>query len=149
MLFIVACNLKTKTELYLERELDILDNVISINNGKLGDEILVRKIGVIRNRDKNTRDLILLLDSVPISERENQLIRIIAYKEILGTWHKSDTWDIKINPISNKKNQYIVHDLVSRIEIRADTLKMFLIDAEREMAISDTIQFNNLYLDND
>ena len=59
-LILSSCKLKTKTELYLERGLDILSNKKEVNFS-LGGNITVKEVGVIRDQKENKKTLVLKL----------------------------------------------------------------------------------------
>ncbi len=143
-----SCNLKSKTEIYLERGLDILDNVIVLNDDSF-HRFKINKIGVIRENEKNIRKLIFMIeDYEPISQNDTYKMRLIAHKEILRKHHISEIWDIEINIFEKREYQYIIHDIETEFKNRIDTVKIVLIDNNNK-PISDTIKFNNLYLNND
>ena len=57
-LILGSCKLKTKTELYLERGLDILSNKKEVDFS-FGKDIKVAEIGIVRDQKENKKTLIL------------------------------------------------------------------------------------------
>ena len=60
ILIVVSCRLKTKTELYLERGLDILRNKKAVNF-TFTEGVQVEEVGVIRDQKENKKTLVLKL----------------------------------------------------------------------------------------
>ena len=105
-------------------------------------------MGVIRE-DNNNRKLIFMIEDYKSSTIDNSLkIRLFAQKEILRKYHNSEIWDIEIDVFKTGKYKYIIHEINTEIKNRVDTVKIVLIN-QSQKAISDTIKFNNLYLNND
>ncbi len=117
-LFLSSCKLKTKTELYLERGLDILSNKKEVDFS-FGKDIKVAEIGIIRDQKENKKTLILKLDGPVNQEFLNEHIlgieaQIVQDKKILKK-------NLDFKPELTTINQH--YYLVSEIDVPQDKIK--------------------------
>ncbi len=139
ILTVTSCLNKSKFDLHMERGLDVLDNTIEVNQEI--NEIFIKKIGVILDRNKDTRVLIMEVENDSLIKMPE--IKIVALKEILGKFHNKEVWKFKPNFKIFKKNQYLFHEIKTDINTRIDTLYLSLNNS------NDSLVINNLYLDNE
>ncbi|WP_250433641.1 hypothetical protein [Hanstruepera flava] len=112
---------KPKTELYLERGLDILSNKVNVNFD-LYDGIIIEEVGVIRDQKEGTKTLVFKLN-------ENTSMNDLLSKDVfLGVrvWiigknaqKRIENWDFKPNLIEVEGYKYIL----KRINIKEDQIK--------------------------
>lgn len=138
-----SCNLKTKNELYMERGLDILDNTINLSNYNFENNLGILKLGVIRNQNLKTRDLIIQLDDPNIEYP----YRVHAFHGYLTKNSIHEVWEIEPQVIQINNYNYIIYRLNTSIKHKVDTLMIYKYNDSYKT--SDTLILNNLYLNND
>ena len=148
-LILSSCKLKTKTELYLERGLDILSNKKEVDFS-FGKDIKVAEIGIVRDQKENKKTLILKLDG-PVNQdflNEHMLgieAQIIQDKNILKK-------NLDFKPKLIIVNQY--NYLVSEIDVPQDKIKQMTLffyrtnDPEKQI-VSGPLKLNNIITYND
>ncbi len=148
-LILSSCKLKTKTELYLERGLDILSNKKEVNFS-LGGNITVKEVGVIRDQKENKKTLVLKLAG-PVNQgflNDHILGVRIQIKQDKKTIRKN--FDFK--PLLITVNEY---DYLARvIDVPQDKIKQMDLffyqtnDPEKQI-VGELLKLNNIITYND
>jgi hypothetical protein len=124
LLGFLSCQLKTKTELYLEMGLKHLDNTVELNE-TLYDSIFVERIGVIRDKKLGKLDLVIKLDHVVSQnylEPYNIGVRTYTLEEKIK---KIETWSFHPKILLVKDHVYIVSELMTN-NIMIDSIYLYL-----------------------
>lgn len=150
-LFMLAFACKPKTELYLERGLDILSNKKEVNF-QIHKGITIREIGVIRDQEKNDKTLVFKLNSSTVKESFNDVntlglrVWIVDDNEV----KRIENWDFKPKLFQIKEHKYILKE----IEIKEDQIKkmkiyMFKEEEGKKFKIGDSLMLNKVNTYND
>jgi len=149
LLFLGSCNLKTKTELYLERGLDILSNKKEVNFS-FGGNITVNEVGVIRDQKENKKTLVLKLDE-PVNIdflNEHMLgikIQIRKDKKVL-----KKNFDFKPQLITVNEYNYLVRVIdVPQDKIKEMTLFFYRTNDPEKQIVGELLELNNIITYND
>ena len=148
---VVSCELKSKTELYLERGLDILSNKKQLDFS-IYDSVTIKELGVIRDRKEDLKTLVFKLN--PDAEEENFLD-----EKILGVrvWiidsnnnKRIENWDFKPQLTTVNGFNYIT----KKIEVQEDQIKkmkiyMFRIKNGKKLKSGDSLMLNKVNTYND
>lgn len=124
LLMVLVNSCKPKTELYLERGLDILSNKHELNY-KINDVVTITELGVIRDQKEGVKTLVLKLNDSASAEAINKDIIIGLTVWIIDENKKKriEKWDFipKFTQVKNFKyilNQIkIKEDQISRMKI--------------------------------
>lgn len=146
---IFAC--KPKTELYLERGLDILSNVKKVEFN-IYQDIIIKRIGVIRDQKEETKTLVFKLDSNTNDDsiKNNYVIGLKAWIENDNNRERIENWDFRPKIITSKGHKYILKE----IKVKEDKIKKMKIYAYQNIdgkkhKIGSSILLNKIYTYND
>lgn len=118
LILIIGC--KPKTDLYLERGLDILSNKKEVKFN-ISHDIIINEIGVIRDQKKGIKTLVFKLDEMTTQEAFNNVntlgIRVWIVDE--NGKKRIEDWDFKPKLVQVKKHNYIL----KKIAIKEDQVK--------------------------
>ena len=124
LMLIFGC--KSKTELYLERGLDILSNVKEIDFN-IYQDLTVNEVGIIRDQKEDTKTLVFKLDNdtnVKAFENDN-IIGIRVWIIDNNNNKRKEDWDFKPKLIQSNDYKYITKE----IEVEEDRIKKMKIYA--------------------
>lgn len=142
-----SCKLKTKTELYLERDLDILSNKKEVNFS-FNDDIEIEEIAVIRDKKENKKTLVLKLENSTVQKNFlNCLFKITAKIEQEDGAKRIDEWEFEPIITVAGENRYIL----KQINIKEDKIQKFTIQLVKnnEKLNDKALIVKNLYTYND
>ncbi len=128
--FLTAMSCKSKTELYLERGLDILSNKKEVNF-QLFKDVWVKEIGVIRDQKLEKKTLILNLKDTSgkavfeIDDMIGVRVWIIDDNKV----KRVENWDFKPQIVYRKGFKY----LLKEIKIKEDQIKKMKIYSFKEI----------------
>lgn len=124
----VAC--KPKTDLYLERGLDLLSNTEKVNFN-IFKEITINEIGVIRDQKEGIKTLVFKLDNNTDEEafKNNNLIGVRVWIVDENKAKRIENWDFKPKLTQVKKHKYILKE----IKIKEDQIKKMKIYMYQEI----------------
>lgn len=144
-----AC--KPKTELYLERGLDILSNVKEIEFN-LYEDIIIEEIGIIRDQKEEAKTLVLKLDNNINKEafKNNNIIGVKVWIVDNNNNERIENWDFKPKLIQSKEYKYILKE----IKVKEDRIKKMKIYAYQKIdgkkhKIGSSILLHKIYTYND
>lgn len=139
-----SCTVKPKTELYLERGLDILSNKKQVNF-ILIDSIEIEQIGVIRDKKEHIKVVVLMMNPETDSMSLNGF-RIGLRAEIKGDGGRirTEQWDFEPKIVEVKSFRY----LTKEIKLREDKIQKLSVFLYREIDTSEQILGNVLTLEN-
>ena len=128
--FLTAMSCKSKTELYLERGLDILSNIKEVNF-QLFKDVWVKEIGVIRDQKLEKKTLILnLKDSLGKAMFEiDDMIGVRVWIIDDNKVKRVENWDFKPLIVYRKGFKY----LLKEIKIKEDQIKKMKIYSFKEI----------------
>ena len=128
--FLTAMSCKSKTELYLERGLDILSNKKEVNF-QLFKDVWVKEIGVIRDQKLEKKKLILnLKDSLGKAMFEiDDMIGVRVWIIDDNKVKRVENWDFKPLIVYRKGFKY----LLKEIKIKEDQIKKMKIYSFKEI----------------
>lgn len=117
---------KPKTELYLERGLDILSNVKEVEFN-IYQDIIIKKIGVIRDQKVMTKTLVFKLDDSANQKalKNNYVIGVKVWIMDENNNERKDNWDFRPELIKSNDHKYFV----KKINIKEDKIKKMKIYA--------------------
>lgn len=106
LLLVLINSCKPKTELYLERGLDILSNKHELNY-KINDDLIITEMGVIRDQKEGVKTLVLKLNDSATASATDQDIYIGLTVWIIDENQKKriEKWDFipKFTQVKNHK----------------------------------------------
>lgn len=139
-----GCTFKPKTELYLERGLDLLSNKKQVNFILL-DSIEIEQIGVVRDKKEQKKVIVFMMNPETDSKRLDGL-RVGLRAGIRGEDNKFRTvqWDFDPKIIERKGHRYLTKD----IKLREDKIQKLSVFLYRDIDTSEQIQGNVLMLKN-
>lgn len=124
-MFFVLFACKPKTELYLERGLDILSNVKQMDFN-IYKNISIKELGVIRDQKEGTKTLVFKLDnSVEDEDFDNIIIGIRVWILDNKKNIREENWDFEPQIVQIKDYKYILKE----IKIKEDRIKKMKIYA--------------------
>jgi hypothetical protein len=128
--FLTAMSCKSKTELYLERGLDILSNKKEVNF-QLFKDVWVKEIGVIRDQKLEKKTLILnLKDTLGKAMFEiDDMIGVRVWIIDDNKVKRVENWDFKPLIVYRKGFKY----LLKEIKIKEDQIKKMKIYSFKEI----------------
>ena len=128
--FLTAMSCKSKTELYLERGLDILSNKKEVNF-QLFKDVWVKEIGVIRDQKLEKKKLILnLKDTLGKAMFEiDDMIGVRVWIIDDNKVKRVENWDFKPLIVYRKGFKY----LLKEIKIKEDQIKKMKIYSFKEI----------------
>lgn len=145
-----ACNFKPKTELYLERGLDILSNKKDVDFILL-DSIEIDQIGVIRDKKEQKKVIVFMMNSKTDS-MSLQGLRVGLRAGIKGddSGMRTERWDFEPRIIERKGFRYLTRDIVLK-EDKIQTLSVFLYRDKdtNEQSLGEILTLENILTYND
>ncbi|MFD0931997.1 hypothetical protein ACFQ0R_05215 [Psychroflexus salinarum] len=142
---------KPKTELYLERGLDILSNVKEVEFN-IYQDIVIKEIGVIRDQKEETKTLVFKLDNNANEEtfKNNYVIGLKAWIMDENNKERKENWDFRPELIKSNGYNYFVN----KINIKEDKIKKMKIYAYQNLdgekrEIGSSILLHKIYTYND
>ena len=149
LLFLGSCNLKTKTELYLERGLDILSNKKEVDFS-FGGNITVNEVGVIRDQKENKKTLVLKLVG-PVNQgflNDHILGVRIQIKQDKKTIKKN--FDFKPQLITANEHNYLTRVIdVPQDKIKEMDLFFYQTNDPEKQIVGELLKLNNIITYND
>lgn len=150
-LLVITFTCKPKTELYLERGLDILSNKKEVNF-KIHKNIAIKEIGVIRDKKNSNKTLVFKLNSSTTED---------VFKDIneLGVrvWITDDNgakrienWDFRPKLVQVKEHKYILKEIkIKEGQIRKMKIYMYQEIDKKKHKIGDSLMLNKVNTYND
>jgi len=144
-----AC--KPKTELYLERGLDILSNKKEVNF-KIHKNITIKEIGVIRDQKNSNKTLVFKLNNSTTEEVFNDINELGVRVWIIddnGT-KRIENWDFKPKLVEVKEHKYILKEIkIKEDQIKKMKIYMFKEIDGKKQKIGDSLMLNKVNTYND
>lgn len=148
-LFLGSCKLKTKTDLYLERGLDILSNKKEVNFS-FGGNITVNEVGVIRDQKENKKTLVIKLDGPVNTDFLNDHMLGIEVQVAQDKNVSKKNFDFKPELISIKEYNYLIRVIdVPQDKIKVMTLFFYRINDPGKQSVGEILKLNNIITYND
>jgi len=148
-LMLSSCKLKTKTELYLERGLDILSNKKEVNFS-FRENIKIKEVGVIRDQKENTKTLVLKLEE-PVNQgflNDHILGVKVQIKQDKKLVKKN--FDFKPLLITVNKNNYLIRVIdVPQDKIKQMDLFFYQTNDPVKQIVGERLILNNIITYND
>jgi len=142
----MACSLKSKEVLHMERQLEFLDNTREVNQ-LLGDSIFVEKCGFLRNKKEGKRYLILKVRTTPSDNYfvHRQLAAHVRF--VLGDTITTENW--QLTPIFFKYNQdrYLLQEFKTKAKRELRHVHLFI--KSNHAALSNSIDIEPIIINND
>ncbi|MCL6266669.1 hypothetical protein [Flagellimonas myxillae] len=144
----VSCSPKSKTELYLERGLDILSNKKEVDFTLL-EGITIEEVAVIRDKKEDKKILVLKMDPKASTEKlEGYTMR--ARARIKNDTFRIENWDF--NPVltETKEYKYLTKEIaLEENQVRKLTLFLYKTGNERKTKVGSALEIKKLITDND
>lgn len=148
-LFLGSCKLKTKTELYLERGLDILSNKKEVNFS-FGGNITINEVGVIRDQKENKKTLVIKLDGPVNTDFLNEHMLGIEVQVAQNKNTTKKNFDFRPELISIKEYNYLIRVIdVPQDKIKVMTLFFYRINDPGKQSVGKILKLNNIITYND
>lgn len=148
-LFLGSCKLKTKTELYLERGLDILSNKKEVNFS-FGGNITINEVGVIRDQKENKKTLVIKLDGPVNTDFLNEHMLGIEVQVAQNKNTTKKNFDFRPELISIKEYNYLIRVIdVPQDKIKVMTLFFYRINDPAKQSVGKILKLNNIITYND
>lgn len=149
LIIIFAC--KPKTELYLERGLDILSNKKEVSFNILND-ITISEIGVIRDQKEGIKTLVFKLDYITTQEAFNNdnIIGVRVWIMDDNGAKRIEDWDFKPKLTQVKCYKYILKKIkIEEDQIMKMKIYMFTEIDGKKQKIGDSLMLNKVNTYND
>lgn len=149
ILIVLAC--KPKTELYLERGLDILSNKKEINF-KISDSILIKEFGIIRDQKEYKKTLVFKLDNTNSKANlvEGDFLGIRVWIEDDKGKIRKENWDFQPSVTIVKNHKYILNEInIKEDKIKRMKIYMFQLNNGRKKKTGDSLVINKVNTYND
>lgn len=147
----VSCELKSKTELYLERGLDILNNKEQLDFS-IYDSVTIEELGVIRDRKENLKTLVFKLNPDAVEENflDEKMLGVRVWIIDSNNNKRIENWDFKPHLTIVNGFKYIT----KKIEVQEDQIKkmkiyMFRIKNGNKLKTGDSLMLNKVNTYND
>ena len=129
VLIVASCSLKSKTELYLERGLDLLSNKQQVDFA-LSEKVIVEEVGVIRDKKEGKKVLVLRMHpSTEQAHLDGNKIHLRTRIKQKDNAVRIEEWDFSPNLLEFGGHKYLTTELnVEEDKIRK--LSVSLIDSE-------------------
>ncbi|MBT8291918.1 MAG: hypothetical protein KJN70_01485 [Eudoraea sp.] len=148
-LILSSCKLKTKTELYLERGLDILSNKKEVNFS-FGENIIVNEVGVIRDQKENKKTLVIRLDGPVNIDFLNDHMLGIEVQVVQNKNVTKKNFDFRPELISIKEYNYLIRVIdIPQDKINVMTLFFYRINDPGKQSVGEILKLNNIITYND
>ena len=151
-LLIISFGCKPKTDLYLERGLDILSNKEKVNF-TLIDGIKIEEVGVIRDQKEGIKTLIFKMDestSKDFLSNEEFFFGVRVW--IIGEDQKKriENWDFEPNLIEVENFKYILKPIqIREHQIKKMKIYLYKIENKKKLKIGDSLMLNKVNTYND
>jgi hypothetical protein len=149
LIVVLAC--KPKTELYLERGLDILSNVEEVDF-KINQDITINEIGVIRDQKEGIKTLVFKLDNNTNEEafNTNNFIGVKVWIKDDNKTKRIENWDFKPKLTQVKGYKYILKEIkIKEDKIMKMKIYMFTEKNGKKQKIGDSLILNKVNTYND
>jgi hypothetical protein len=149
LIVIFAC--KPKTDLYLERGLDILSNKKEVNFS-LYQDITINEIGVIRDQKEGKKTLVLKLDDMTTQEAFNNdnIIGIRVWIVDENKVKRNEDWDFKPKLTTVKNYKYILQEIkIKEDQVQKIKIYMYIKEDSIKQKIGASLLLNKLNTYND
>jgi hypothetical protein len=147
---LTACGLKSKTELYLERGLDILSNKKQVEF-TLTEGVEIEELGVIRDKKEGKKVLVFRMH--PSTHQDALSGYTIGLKARIRGENDSvriELWDFDPNLQAVKSNQYLTRDIYMKEDkIQKLNVYLYLAGDVKKQRIGDLLVVQNLWTYND
>ena len=146
-----SCTLKSKTELYLERDLDILSNKKEVNFSLIED-VVIREVGIIRDRSKNNKTIVIKFDNAVTNQTlSNYRIRLKAKIRDENDSIRKPNWNIEPSSIREVNGNKF---LLKEVKVQEDKIQRLTISLHQETGnnikrVGNVLVLRNLYTYND
>lgn len=150
-LFISICSCKSKTELYLERGLDILSNKEKIDF-QLNQDILISEIGVIRDQKEGTKTLVFKLNPSTNEKaiNNNDFIGLRVWVIDKKGEKRIEDWDFRPAIIMVNNYKYILQKIsLKENQIKRMKLYMYSIENGKKVKKGSSIVLHKINTYND
>lgn len=143
LLGLSACELKSKTTLYMERGLQFLDNTRELK-AELATGVTATELGVIFDDKQQTTNLIIKLECpVDTAFFSNKILRLRGATKVKRKW-KQENWELPLKAAQHKEHCYIFTPLKSKNAI-IDSLWISLADANGAVLTPNEILASRVY----
>lgn len=149
--FIIILGCKSKTELYLERGLDILSNTKEVNLNIYND-IIINEVGVIRDQKEKTKTIVFKLNQNAKEEsiEDNYVIGVRVWIVDKDNHKRKENWDFKPKLITASDHKYFL----KKINVKEDRIRKMKIYAYQKLddekrVIGSSIVLHKIYTYND
>ncbi|MFT5627347.1 MAG: hypothetical protein ACI92X_000572 [Dokdonia sp.] len=150
-LLIMTFACKPKTELYLERGLDILSNKKEVNFN-IHKGITIKEIGVIRDQKEGTKTLVFKLNKTATKEGFNDVNSLGVRVWILddNKNKRIENWDFNPKLFQIKEYKYILKEIkIKEDQIKKMKIYMFKERDGKKFKIGDSLMLNKVNTYND
>lgn len=147
-MFFGSC--KPKTQLYLERGLDILSNKHELNY-RINEDVIVNELGIIRDQKEGKKTLVLKLgDSATNTIDKDIVIGLTVWIIDKDKKKRIEKWDFIPKFTQVNKYKYILNEIII-VEDQINKMKIFLYKKKegRENKIGPIITLNKVNTYND
>lgn len=150
-LLIIAIACKPKTELYLERGLDILSNKEEVSFD-IYKGVTIEEIGVIRDQKSNLKTLVFKLNKTATRNafvQENNLgVRVWIIDDDKN--RRIENWDFKPELTEVNEHKYILKEIkIKEDQIKRMKIYMFKVINGNKVKIGDSLTLNKVNTYND
>lgn len=150
ILLVSSCVLKSKTELYLERGLDILSNKKQVEF-TLAEGVEILEVGVIRDQEEEKKVIVLrMAPETTQAALDGYEIGLRARIRTAGDSVRVEHWDFLPVLLERRGHKYITRDILLE-EDKIQKLYVYLyraVDGEKQRQ-GRTLTINNLWTYND
>ncbi len=151
LLLIMTFACKPKTELYLERGLDILSNKKEVNFN-IHKGITIEEIGIIRDQKKSVKTLVFKLNDTTTKEFFND-VNVLGVRVWImddnGT-KRIENWNFKPKLFQIKEHKYILKEIIIKEDqIKKMKIYMFKEIDKKKFKIGDSLMLNKVNTYND
>lgn len=151
-LLIISFGCKPKTDLYLERGLDILSNKEKVNF-TLINGIKIEEVGVIRDQKEGIKTLIFKMDESTSKDfLSNEEVFFGVRVWIIGEDQKKriENWDFEPNLIEVENFKYILKPIqIREHQIKKMKIYLYKIENKKKLKIGDSLMLNKVNTYND
>lgn len=151
LLLLISFGCKSKTELYLERGLDILSNK-EVIDFDLYSGITIKELGVIRDQKESVKTLVLKLDNSTDEKAFKNEYEIGIRVWILdkNKTKRIENWDFKPKLTQVKGYKYILRKIrIEEDKIKKMKIYMFSKKNGKKIKIGDSLIINKVNTYND
>ena len=151
-LLIISFGCKPKTDLYLERGLDILSNKEKVNF-TLINGIKIEEVGVIRDQKEGIKTLIFKMDESTSKDfLSNEEVFFGVRVWIIGEDQKKriENWDFEPKLIEVENFKYILKPIqIREHQIKKMKIYLYKIENKKKLKIGDSLMLNKVNTYND